>query len=392
MVDVLQSRLVSQQALTALPKMQLRYCDKLPTPPSGRRRYVRPVSLVSWDSLLATGLAKEGYHRLAGGWMGFSHVDVIQRDEGEILAMRVSVADWLDQASDPEDAQKMLQALTSPRPDFATLSMATPQIMGIVNATPDSFSDGGVNFAAEDGIKNALVMAEEGASILDVGGESTRPGAAPVGRDEEIRRISPIITALSQAGHIVSADTRHTPVMAQAALAGAPIINDVGGFRDDGAEALMGRLSQDTTGGYAIAMHMQGTPETMQQNPHYDFAPLDVYDWLEERINALCTAGVPRSHIAIDPGFGFGKTPQHNLELINWTSLFHGLGVPVLIGVSRKSSIAKLSKDEPASARLGGSLALTLPAIANGAQIIRTHDVSQTVQAVTIYQKTLAAG
>ena len=179
--------------------------------------------------------------------------------------------------------------------------------------------------------------------------------------------------------------------MSQAASAGAPIINDVGGFRDDGAEALMGQLSQQTKGGYAIAMHMQGTPETMQQNPHYDFAPLDVYDWLEARIDALRTAGVPRSHIAIDPGFGFGKTPQHNLELINWTSLFHGLGVPILIGVSRKSSIAKLSKDEPASERLGGSLALTLPAIANGAQIIRTHDVAQTAQAITIYQKTLAA-
>lgn len=374
--------------------MALHYTNNMPTPPDGRRLYIRPVNLVARDSAICQSAATGAYHALAGGWMAFRAVDVIMRGNvpDEIHVKRCAVDEWLAEAPDKDHAAQMLQALTSPRPDFAGLSMAEPQVMGIVNATPDSFSDGGVNFAAEDGIKNALKMVEEGASILDVGGESTRPGAEAVARDEEIRRITPIIEALSKAGHVVSADTRHTSVMAAAADAGAPIINDVGGFRDAGAEALIGTLSGGDEGGYAIAMHMQGTPETMQKNPHYDFAPLDVYDWLAARIEALRDAGTPLSHIAIDPGFGFGKTPLHNLEIINWTALFHGLGVPILIGVSRKSSIAKLSKDEPADERLGGSLALALRSIECGAQIIRTHDVAQTAQAMTLQQKTLAAG
>ena len=328
--------------------------------------------------------------------MGFSHVDIVQRgtqaQPASIFAKRVSVAQWLDEASDQQEATQKLEALTSPRPDFASLSLSEPQIMGIVNATPDSFSDGGVNFAPQDGIANGQAMAQDGATILDVGGESTRPGAEAVGRDEEIRRITPIIRSLSAAGHIISADTRHTQVMAHAAEAGAPIINDVGGFRDDGAAELLGQLVRENpASGFGVIMHMQGTPETMQKNPHYDFVPLDVYDWLQGRISVLQEHGVPLSHIAIDPGFGFGKTPDHNLTLINWTSLFHGLGVPILIGVSRKSSIAKLSKDEPATERLGGSLALTLRAIENGAQIIRTHDVAQTSQACSLYLQTLQA-
>ena len=372
--------------------MRLKYLDKTATPPVGRRCYVRPVSLVPWDSAICRDSSDTPFQRLAGGWMGFREVDVIHRTDDEIVAQRLTIDEWQARADTPQDAAAYLAKLTAPRPDFASLSMAEPQIMGIVNATPDSFSDGGVNFAAKDGIANALEMAAQGASILDVGGESTRPGAEPVGRNEEVRRIAPIIEALSQDGHIVSADTRHTKVMGQAAKAGAQIINDVGGFRDEGAADLMGQLARAGTGGYAIAMHMQGTPETMQQNPHYDFAPLDVYDWLEERIASLQNAGVPLGHIAIDPGFGFGKTPQHNLEIINWTSLFHGLGVPILIGVSRKSSIAKLSKGEPADQRLGGSLALSLRSIEQGAQMIRTHDVAQTGQAIAIYRQMLSAG
>ena len=373
--------------------MSLTYVKDLPTPPHGRRRYIRPVGLVAWDSVVRK-MNATSYHHLAGGWMGFSHVDIIQRGDApsDIIATRKSVDDWLSEASDKLTAEAQLARLCAPRDDFATLSMAEPQIMGIVNATPDSFSDGGVNFAAKDGIANGLRMANDGARILDIGGESTRPGAEPVARDEEIRRIVPIIEALTAQGHIVSADTRHTNVMSHAAKAGAPIINDVAGFRDEGAEALLATLSQAPSGGYGIAMHMQGTPETMQQNPSYDFAPLDVYDWLETRIEALRSAGVPRTHIAIDPGFGFGKTPAHNLEIINWTALFHGLGVPLLIGVSRKSSIAKLSRNEPATERLGGSLALTLRAIESGAQIIRTHDVAQTAQAISVYVQTLQHG
>ena len=367
--------------------MSLLYQDTLPAPPHGRRSWIRPVNLVAVGSVACD----HRYHRLAGGWMGFCEVDVIQAQGAGFIASRMSVEGWQKSASDKDQAAAYLEQLTKPRPDFAGLTMAEPQIMGIVNATPDSFSDGGLHFAAKDGIAAAIKMADEGATILDIGGESTRPGAQAVSHDEEIRRIVPIIKELHEMGLITSADTRHTIVMEEALAAGAPIINDVGGFRDEGAPDLLGRLASDQVG-FAIAMHMQGTPETMQKNPHYRFAPIDVYDWLEERIKALEAAGVPRSHIAIDPGFGFGKTPQHNLELIGWTSLFHGLGVPILIGVSRKSSIAKLSKDEPADQRLGGSLALTLPAIDQGAQMIRTHDVAQTAQAISIHLQLRKAG
>ena len=367
--------------------MSLIYQTHFTAPPHGRRSWVRPVNLVSWGA----AVCDRRYHRLAGGWMGFCDVDVVQRTDQGFVASRMSVDDWLASASDKPSAQATLARLTQTRADFASLTMAEPQIMGIVNATPDSFSDGGLHFAADDGIAAAMAMAEQGATILDVGGESTRPGAEAVAHSEEIRRIVPIIAALQASGLITSADTRHKVVMQKALETGAPIINDVGGFRDDGAAELMGKWASAKTG-FAIAMHMQGTPETMQKNPHYDFAPIDVYEWLEARIAVLESAGVPRSHIAVDPGFGFGKTPQHNLELIQWTSLFHGLGVPVLIGVSRKSSIAKLSKDEPATERLGGSLALTLSAIDQGAQMIRTHDVAQTAQAIHIHRQMRSAG
>ena len=372
--------------------MALTYHKALPAPPHGRRSWVRPAQLVPWDGAICQQGANLDYVRLAGGPMAFAFVDIAQKEGSDVIVQRLSLRQWQDQAVDKSAAKACLENLTKPRPDMAGLSMGQVQIMGIVNATPDSFSDGGLHFKAQDGIDAAVKMASEGASILDVGGESTRPGAEAVAREEEIRRITPIIAALTSEGHIVSADTRHTEVMAKASQSGAQIINDVGGFRDVGAPELAASVvAQDNTQGFCIAMHMQGTPETMQQNPQYDFAPIDVYDWLEERILVLEQAGVPRSHIAIDPGFGFGKTPAHNLEIIQWTSLFHGLGVPILIGVSRKSSIAKLSKDEPATERLGGSLALTLQAITQGAQIIRTHDVAQTAQAITIHQQLLTS-
>ena len=362
--------------------------DKLPYAPHSSPCWVRPTGLVPWNSPECGHDA----HHLAGGWMGFTKVAVATKYDGHIIIQEMGVDDWRSQSQDKPLSDALYDNLTKARTDFAGLSMARPQVMGIVNVTPDSFSDGGRHYASDDAITGAKRMAAHGATILDVGGESTRPGAEQVGFDEEIRRITPVIEALSRDGYVVSADTRHTDVMAQALQKGAPIINDVGGFRDVGAPDLLASAAQNNPDkAFAIAMHMQGTPETMQKNPFYDFAPLDVYDWLAERIAVLEQAGLPRSHIAIDPGFGFGKTPRHNLELIRWTSLFQGLGVPVLIGVSRKSSIAKLSKDEAATDRLGGSLALTLEAIAGGAQMIRTHDVPETVQAISLYQQVQSA-
>ena len=329
---------------------------------------------------------------LAGGPYGFTHLDLVTGEaETGYQAARVSVTE-ASRITDDE-AVRQLASITAPRPAFAGLPMDRVHVMGIVNVTPDSFSDGGQFLDAEAAIAHGCRMVAAGATLLDVGGESTRPGAEPVLTNDELARITPVISALAKEGHLVSADTRHSAVMGPALAAGARIINDVSGFTDDGAAELMGQdYISSPNKNFAIAMHMQGTPGTMQDDPEYGFAPIEVFDMLRRYIDRLVAAGLPKAHIAVDPGFGFGKTPVHNAEVISWFSLFHGLGVPVMIGVSRKSSIPNmavsggykggygaLSKD-----RLGGSLALTLAATAQGAQIVRTHDVEETVQAVAV--------
>ena len=353
------------------------------------RLWLRPLSIAPLSELAATPPEYE-YLPLAGGPLAFAHLDMVtRRDEGYIAA-RVTIEGARQIAGEAAEAQ--LEALSCPRPAFAGLEMDRPHIMGIVNVTPDSFSDGGRFLGAEAAIAHGRQMAAAGATILDIGGESTRPGAEPVTREEELARITPVISALSADGHLISADTRHAAVMGPAMGAGARVINDVSGFTEDGAAEVMAKAHAETSDVCAIAMHMQGTPATMQDNPRYGFAPVEVYEVLSGHIDRLVAAGLPRGNIAVDPGFGFGKTPVHNAELIKWTALFHGLGVPVLIGVSRKSSIPKLAarggqRDDyggTADERLGGSLALTLDATAQGAQLIRTHDVPETVQAVAV--------
>ena len=355
--------------------------------------WLRPVGIAPLSELVAA-CSEDGYLPLAGGIQGFTHVDMVMRSDDGYIAARVTSDGARQIAGDTAEAQ--LDALSRPRPAFAGLPMDRPHIMGIVNVTPDSFSDGGQFLGAEAAIAHGREMAAAGATVLDIGGESTRPGAAPVTRDEELSRITPVISALSADGHLISADTRHTDVMGPALGAGARIINDVSGFTEDGAAEVMGKAYADTSDIWAIAMHMQGTPATMQDNPTYGFAPVEVFEVLAGHIDRLVAAGLPRANIAVDPGFGFGKTPVHNAELIKWTALFHGLGVPVLIGVSRKSSIPKLATrggmnncgagDYGSSSddRLAGGLALTLEATAQGAQFIRTHDVAETVQAVAV--------
>ena len=355
--------------------------------------WLRPVGIAPLSELVAA-CSEDGYLPLAGGTQGFTHLDMVMRSDDGYIAARVTSSGARQIAGDT--AEVRLEALFRPRPAFAGLPMDRPHIMGIVNVTPDSFSDGGQFLGAEAAIAHGREMAAAGATVLDIGGESTRPGAAPVTRDEELARITPVISALSADGHLISADTRHADVMGPALGAGARIINDVSGFTEDGAAEVMGKAYADTSDIWAIAMHMQGTPATMQDNPTYSFAPVEVFEVLAGHIDRLVAAGLPRGHIAVDPGFGFGKTPVHNAELIKWTALFHGLGVPVLIGVSRKSSIPKLAAlggmnnsgagDYGSSSddRLAGGLALTLEATAQGAQLIRTHDVAETVQAVAV--------
>jgi dihydropteroate synthase len=293
----------------------------------------------------------------------------------------------IDHADDRNKAAAVLENLYKPRADFSGLEMAKPHLMGVINTTPDSFSDGGAHLAPATAIASGMAMWQAGASVIDIGGESTRPGAAPITRNQELARVLPPITGLTRQNIRLSIDTRHAEVMTRACAAGAAIINDVEALRRDGALD-----AAAASGAPVIIMHMQGQPETMQDKPHYEFAPVDIYQFLEERIDAAVAAGIAKSHIAVDPGFGFGKTVAHNLQILNWISLFHGLGVPILFGASRKSTIAKLSKDEPADQRLAGSLALAMAAYRQGVQLLRVHDVGETAQALAVEQALLQAG
>lgn len=251
--------------------------------------------------------------------------------------------------------------------------------MGIVNVTPDSFSDGG---AGGDPVAAARAMALAGARIIDLGGESTRPRAATVTLDEELARVAPVLAGLAGSGLTVSIDTRKAAVMAAALAAGAAIVNDVSALtHDPAALALVA-----ARGCPVVLMHAQGTPQTMQDAPVYDDVVRDVFDWLDARIAACVAAGIDRARIIADPGIGFGKTLGHNLALLRRIALFHGLGVPLLLGASRKKLIGTLANDAPVGERLGGSLALALHGIARGVQIVRVHDVAATVQAIRLWE------
>jgi dihydropteroate synthase len=250
--------------------------------------------------------------------------------------------------------------------------------MGILNVTPDSFSDGGDLPDPAVAIATGIAMRDAGAAILDVGGESTRPGSDPVPIEEELRRVIPVIRGLADAGAIVSIDTRHAAVMRAAIEAGAGIVNDVSALTGD-KESMAVIAGSEVS---VVLMHMRGEPKTMQENPQYDDVVREVYDYLGARIEACEAAGIARGRIAVDPGVGFGKTVEHNLRLLNQLDEFGLLGCAILIGVSRKSFIPRLAGAAVPKARLGGSLAAALAAVDRGARIVRAHDVPETVQAL----------
>ncbi len=254
-------------------------------------------------------------------------------------------------------------------------------VMGIVNVTPDSFSDGGRYAEPAAALAHARRLLAEGADLLDVGGESTRPGSAPVPADEQWRRIGPVVTALAgEDGALVSVDTASAAVAERALAAGARIVNDVTALGDP---AMPGVVA--AAGAGLVLMHMRGTPADMQRDPRYDDAPAEVAAFLAARLDAAVAAGIPRERIALDPGVGFGKLARHSLELITRLAPLHALGRPVLIGVSRKSFIGQIL-DLPVDQRLEGSLAAAAIAVFQGARIIRTHDVAPTVRAVRVAQ------
>ncbi len=263
---------------------------------------------------------------------------------------------------------------------FAGVALDLPLVMGIVNATPDSFSDGGKYLGAQAAIAHGRRLAAEGAALIDVGGESTRPGAAPVSPREEIARTVPVVRALAGEGIRVSIDTRHAVVMRAAVEAGAAIINDISALEGEGALAAAAE-----NGASVVLMHMKGQPGDMQADPRYDNAPREIYDYLAARIDACLDAGISFEKLCIDPGIGFGKTTLHNVQLLASLDGLQALGVPVLLGVSRKSFIGALSRKEPPEQRLGGSLAAALAGLDRGVKILRVHDVAETVQAVAVW-------
>jgi len=268
-----------------------------------------------------------------------------------------------------------------------TIDLSRPIVMGVLNVTPDSFSDGGRFNDTQRATAHALAMAAAGAAMLDIGGESTRPGAEPVAAAEELARVLPVLEALVTAGAPpVSVDTTKPEVMRAAAAAGAEMINDVMALRAPGA------LDAAAATGCAVClMHMQGEPRTMQQAPHYDDVVTEVYDFLARRVEACIGAGIEPARIVIDPGFGFGKTLEHNLQLMRGLARFSGLGVPLLVGVSRKSMIGALT-GRPVAERLAGGLALATLAAQGGAAIIRSHDVAATRDALEVTAAVLATG
>jgi len=266
------------------------------------------------------------------------------------------------------------------------LRLDRPRVMGIVNVTPDSFSDGGAHFDAGAAIAHGLALAAEGADILDVGGESTRPGAQAVSVEEELRRTIPVVEALSRQLAIpVGIDTSKPEVMRAAVAAGAGMINDVFALRREGALDAAAAL-----GVPVVLMHMQGEPRGMQANPEYDDVVGEVHRFLAERVFAAEMAGIPRTRIVVDPGFGFGKTREHNLQLLAQLQRFTELGVPVLAGLSRKRTIGELTGRDDPRARVHGSVAAHLVAAQRGAMLLRVHDVAATVDALKVWEAVAA--
>ena len=323
--------------------------------------------------------------RLAGGMNWFAAVELMRVEEHARVSTELVPVDGIESRFD-DDMAAQWERLTASRPPLQlgdrTIRLDQPQVMGIVNATPDSFSDGGLYPDGVAAAEAGSAMAAAGAAIIDVGGESTRPGARTIWEGDEIERVVPVIRQLAAAGTAVSCDTRKADVMTAAVEAGARMINDVSGLTYDQRSAGVAASLNVPV----VLMHHQGDPQTMQDDPRYDDVLVEIYLWLEERIEAAVNAGVKREHILVDPGFGFGKNVGHNLELMNGLALFHSLGCPLVIGASRKRTIGALSGEAPADRRIGGSIALAFKAIEQGAQIVRVHDVFETVQALRVWR------
>jgi dihydropteroate synthase len=349
------------------------------------RVYLRPLGIIGGN--VARAAIEGGWALpLCGGEAAFIACEVWQRRPGGIdreVLPTTSLDAWLKRRPDEVHAAaaQLCARLGAPPSWPEGLPKRRPLLMGVVNVTPDSFSDGGQFFAPAAAIAHGLRLHAEGADIVDVGGESTRPGAGAVSAGEEISRVVPVIGGLARAGALVSIDTRKAAVMRAAVGAGARMINDISALRYD-PDSL---ATAGASGVTVVLMHSQGEPATMQLQPRYERVALDVFDDLAARVQAWTDAGYERARLIVDPGIGFGKTLEHNLEILSELGLYLGLGLPVLLGVSRKSFIGRLTGRAPPTERLPGSLAAALWAVAAGVAILRVHDVAEMQQAVALW-------
>lgn len=325
--------------------------------------YYRPI--------VQTDPCKPANARLvAGGWTWFCEAERIERGGKSSV---VSITDM---------PTETVERISSARTPITGLSMDAPRIMGILNVTPDSFSDGGKFHATEHGVSHAKRMIADGADIIDIGGESTRPGAQEIDIKGEVARTCPVIQGIrAESAVAISIDTRKAPVADAAIVAGANLVNDVSAFDFDPAMA----ETVATSGLPVCLMHAQGGPETMQNDPRYDDVLLDVYDYLSAKVDAAMAMGIPRERIIVDPGVGFGKKLEHNIRLLKGISLFHGLGCPILLGASRKRFIGTIGNASEADQRAAGSVAVAMNAVSQGIQILRVHDVAETRQALSLH-------
>ncbi len=350
--------------------------------------YIRPIALAG-SPQDHDGAAI----RLGGSMVWASRFALIQRSNGKVIARELldtaGIVDALSRlpgalVGEAEAQWAALQRIHPPlQCGTRTVRLDQPQVMGVLNVTPDSFSDGGQFMDdPEVAADHAAAMLEAGAAIIDVGGESTRPGAAAVWEGDELKRVIPAIERLAAMGAAISIDTRRLAVMEAALAAGAHIVNDVSALRHDPRSIeLVARAHTPV-----VLMHAPGEGDDLHTNGQYADVVLDVFDWLKERRDAAIAAGIARENIVLDPGLGFGKSLANNLALINALPLFHALGQPLLVGASRKRMIGALSNEAPAHKRLGGSLLLAGRAMEAGVHLLRVHDVAETVQGSHVWR------
>ena len=366
----------------------MREIIKLAAPPRGKflsgstRVYCRPLDLMC-SSPLDKYFSNSSNTQLAGGEYSFNEIEIILRDEHNLCAFKSSIDSarkWALAEGCLEKLDASIFKITSRRSGVISSERRGPLLMGVVNTSPDSFYANGSNSTSKLAISLAHSLIAEGVDIIDIGGESTRPGSNAISTSEELNRIIDVIRNVKGFGVPISVDTKKAAVMEAAISAGASIINDVTALTGDPRSLMVAaKLSVPV-----ILMHMQGNPITMQKNPQYDNSLLDVFDYLQWRFSICLKAGLLPGNLIVDPGIGFGKNDDHNLSILRRLSLFHSLGAPILLGASRKSLIAGLSNGESANERLPGSLTIGLLAADQGVQILRVHDVAETKQALLV--------